>query len=172
MVACDKKTISEEAKELLEEGYDKGEVQARLLEKYSDTWWCQLLVKRILAKLLKAEKPKLERPEGPLGYPESAQPYSVAELLFIGLYEEDPVNAHEVMYQLLEPILLSQDLPVKVKRALFYPITAFPDLEVGIDVTWRLLKKHLAVAFADHSPEDKEDTIPSSACRRKCYTRR
>lgn len=157
MVECSKKTVLEEAKRLLEEGYSPGEAEEKLLEKYSDVWWCQLLVKRVIAKLGRSRSKKtIEKPEGPSGYPEHAQPYTVAELLFIGLYEEDPVNAHEIMYNMLEPVLLSSDIPVKTKRALFFPIKAFPDLEIGIDTTWNLIKKHLAIAFNNHSSEEKE----------------
>lgn len=55
------------------------------------------------------------------------RPYTLAEAIFIALYEEDPVNAHEKMYELLEPVLLSQDQSMAlVKRALFIPL--YPDI--------------------------------------------
>jgi len=47
--------------------------------------------------------------------------YTVAEVLYVTLYEENPRVAHEELYALLEPILLSE-LPTPVKKALFIPV--------------------------------------------------
>jgi len=56
--------------------------------------------------------------------------YSIAEALFVGLYQEDPVSAHEKMYRILEQVLLSEGGEL-VKKALFVPIN---------DETWNVLK--------------------------------
>lgn len=54
--------------------------------------------------------------------------YSIAEALFIGLYQEDPVSAHEKMYDILEPILLSDAKDhANLRKALFMPVS---------DATW------------------------------------
>lgn len=51
--------------------------------------------------------------------------YSIAEVLFIGLYQEDPVSAHERMYEILEPILLSEAKDhANLRKALFMPVNS------------------------------------------------
>ena len=48
--------------------------------------------------------------------------YTPAEALYIAIYEESPENAHEIMYWLLEPILLG-DASLRVRQGLFLPAT-------------------------------------------------
>lgn len=59
--------------------------------------------------------------------------HTIAEILYISLYEENPERAHEEIYALLEPVLLS-DIPTPVKKALFIPVNA------GM---WRRVKERL-----------------------------
>jgi len=47
--------------------------------------------------------------------------YSVAEAIFVGLYQENPVEAHERMYEILEPVLLGEGRE-SLKKALFLPV--------------------------------------------------
>lgn len=48
--------------------------------------------------------------------------YNVAELVYSSLYESDPSTAHERMYEILEPILLSDSFRQEEKKSLFLPI--------------------------------------------------
>lgn len=83
---------------------------------------------------------------GASGYPE----YTIAEAIYVGLYQEDPVNAHNKMYQLLEPVLLSPYLEHRnIKRALFIPAT---------DKTWKRLMEYL-VKFLELLDDERRKTV-------------
>ncbi|MEM4744401.1 MAG: hypothetical protein QXE70_04080 [Ignisphaera sp.] len=49
--------------------------------------------------------------------------YTVSELIYASLFEVDHMNAHEKIYNLLEPILLSQNFTIDEKKILFIPVT-------------------------------------------------
>mgnify|MGYP001772701181 CR=1 FL=1 len=57
--------------------------------------------------------------------------YTLAEAMYIGFYQEDPVSAHERMYHVLEPILLSDNPDARsVAKALFIP--AYPKYWIAL----------------------------------------
>jgi len=56
--------------------------------------------------------------------------YSVVEAIFVGLYQLDPVSAHEKMYMILEPVLLGDGNEL-LKKVLFMPVN---------DETWNGLR--------------------------------
>jgi hypothetical protein len=84
---------------------------------------------------------------GSANYPD----FTMAEVIYIGLYEEDPANAHARMYELLEPILLANGGKeiMNIKKALFIPATR----EV-----WRPLMEQFA-AFLNHLDEERRKTV-------------
>ena len=56
--------------------------------------------------------------------------YTIAEAMYVVIYDEDPVNAHVRMYELLEPILLRGE----IARPLFIPVST---------KTWDLVQEEL-----------------------------
>ena len=61
--------------------------------------------------------------------------YTLAEIIYVSLYERDPENAHEKIYELLEPILLSDTLDRFAKKAFFIPVKN--------GLIWRRLQERL-----------------------------
>jgi len=73
---------------------------------------------RIITVAISLPRKSFTTPGGGM-YPE----YSIVEAIFIGLYHEDPISAHEKIYWILEPVLLSEDGDKDaVKKILFIPI--------------------------------------------------
>ena len=58
------------------------------------------------------------------GEPDSVKPYTLAELIYVGVYQESPAEAHRLMYRMLEDFLLGTGVSPVSKRAIFYPITS------------------------------------------------
>ncbi|MEM4843902.1 MAG: hypothetical protein QXU08_05800 [Ignisphaera sp.] len=49
--------------------------------------------------------------------------YTIAEVIYASLFDIDSSTAHEKMYDLIEPILLSPNFTINEKRGLFLPVT-------------------------------------------------
>jgi len=83
--------------------------------------------------------------------------YSVAEAVFAGLYQLDPVSAHEKMYRILEPVLLGEGDEM-LKKVLFMPVN---------DATWNSLRiSEKLVQFIEMiSEEDRKEV-----CRALSHT--
>jgi len=107
-----------------------------VLKNYVSTLEClniSILTKYVVKKLLIesadaegtvfVEVPLEVPPGGSMG--SGAYPcYTVAEVLYASLFDVDPATAHERMYDLIEPILLSPNFTVSERKAIFLPVTA------------------------------------------------
>ena len=69
--------------------------------------------------------------------------YTLAEVLYVSLYEKDPDNAHEAMYSLLEPLLISEEETRILAKALFIPVHRSPKIWRRIQDRLVELLKHL-----------------------------
>lgn len=85
------------------------------------------------------------------GYPD----YSLAEALYVGIYEVDPQGAHEKMYDLLEEVLLTDVFSIKEKRALFMPVNKNSWNEV----------QEVTIKFLENLTPDKRMIVCSSLAK-------
>lgn len=76
--------------------------------------------------------------------------YTLAEAIYIGLYQDDPASAHEKMYYIIEPILLSDSSDLySVRKALFVP--------AHVNVWDKLLENY--VKFLEVLDEERREMV-------------